>query len=96
MAQIAPLLGLLGLIGLAGFAGLKYPVDKSRPGAAVRLAALLGFLGLSGFWIEGAGAAGAFGALGLWAHQNPRLAIWGRLGMVGVVGLPFIVHAALS
>ena len=95
MEHVAPLLGLLGLIGLAGFAVLKHPVDKARPGGWMRHGGLLGLFGLAGFWIPGAGAAGAFGALGLWEHQNPRLALWGTLGLVGVVGLPLIALAAL-
>jgi hypothetical protein len=33
---------------------------------------------------------GAFGALGLWNHQSQRLALWGRLGLLGVVGIPFL------
>jgi hypothetical protein len=96
MEHIAPLLGLLGLIGLAGLAGFKSPPDKARPGGLIRLGGLLGFLGLTGFWIPGAGASGALGALGLWNHQNPKLALWGKLAWVGVVGLPFIVLRLLG
>lgn len=82
--------GLLGLIGLAGLAGIKQPVDKDRPGGRIRLLGILGLLGLAGFWINGAGALGAAGALGLWNHQNPRLAFWGKLGWLFLVGLPFL------
>ena len=47
--------------------------------------------GLAGLWIDGAGAMGAAGALGLWNHQSPRLARWGRLGWLSVLGLPFLI-----
>ncbi len=96
MNNIAPFLGLLGLIGLAGLAGFKSPPDKSRSGGTIRLLGLLGFAGLAGFWIPGAGASGAFGALGLWNHQNPKLALWGRLGLFGVAGLPYLVMAVIN
>lgn len=96
MDTITPLLGLLGLIGLAGLAGFKSPPDKSRPGGAIRLMGLLGFAGLAGFWVPGAGASGAFGALGLWNHQNPKLAFWGKLGLLGVAGLPYLFLAAIG
>jgi hypothetical protein len=94
--QIAPILGLLGLIGLAGLANFKYPVDRSRSGSGIRLLALLGLLGIAGFWVDGAGATGAFGAIGLWNHQSPKLALWGKLGWFGLVGLPFVAMAALA
>lgn len=87
---LAPWVGLLGLIGFAGLAGLKHPVAKGRSGVGIRLLGLLGFAGLCGFWIPGAGAIGAAGALGLWNHQNPRLAFCGKLGWLFVAGLPFL------
>ena len=90
--QLAPFAGLLGLVGFAGLAGLKNPVDKSRSGGGIRLMGLLGFAGLAGFWIPGAGAVGASGALGLWNHQNPKLAIWGKIAWVWVAGIPFFVR----
>lgn len=93
---IAQWAGLLGLIGFAGLAGIRNPVDKDRSGAAVRVLALLGFGGLAGFWIAGAGAMGAAGALGLWNHQNPRLAFWGKLGLVFPVGTYYIVRHLLG
>ncbi len=85
------LAGLLGLVGLAGLAGIKWPVAKGRPGGAIRLLGVLGLAGLAGVWITGVGAMGAAGALGLWNHQNPKLALWGKLGWLFVVGLPFVV-----
>ena len=57
---------------------------------------LLGFAGLAGFWIPGTGASGAFGALGLWNHQNPKLAFWGKLGPLGITGLPYLVLAIIG
>jgi hypothetical protein len=87
---LVPWVGLLGLIGFAGLAGLKHPVDKGRSGIGIRLLGLLGFAGLCGFWIPGAGAIGAAGALGLWNHQNRRLALWGRLGWLFIAGIPFL------
>jgi hypothetical protein len=88
--------GLLGLIGLAGLAGLRNPCERSRPGTWVRVLALLGFGGLAGFWIPGAGAMGAAGALGLWNHQSPRLAWWGRLGWAFPIGVGFVVHHVMA
>lgn len=93
MEQLIPWIGLVGLIGLAGLAGIRSPVVRSRPGAAIRMLALLGLAGLSGIWIPGAGAMGAFGALGLWQHQSERLALWGRLGWSGLLGVPFALAA---
>lgn len=87
---VAPFAGLLGLIGLAGLAGLRNPVEKARSGAGIRLLGLLGLCGFAGLWIPGAGAVGAAGAFGLWNHQNPTLASWGRLGWLFVVGLPYL------
>lgn len=87
--QLAPWVGLLGLIGFAGLAGLKQPVAKERSGAGIRMLGLLGLAGLCGIWIPGAGAIGAAGALGLWNHQNPKLAVWGKLGWLFVAGIPF-------
>jgi len=81
------LLGLLGLIGLAGLMGLRHPIDRSRPGAGIRLLGIFGLLGIAGFWIPGAGAAGALGALGLWNHPRPDLHRWAKLGWLGLVGL---------
>lgn len=86
---LAPYFGLLGLIGLSGLVALKQPVAKDRNGAGVRLLGLIGVVGVSGIWIPGAGAIGAAGALGLWNHQNPRLAFWGRLGWLFVAGIPY-------
>lgn len=82
--------GLLGLIGLAGLAGIRNPCDKDRAGAMIRHLGILGLGGLAGFWIDGAGAMGAAGALGLWNHQNPKLALWGRLGWAWPVGAVFL------
>jgi hypothetical protein len=87
---LAPWAGLVGLIGLAGLAGFKSPVDKTRAGGGIRWLALVGLFGLCGFWIPGAGAMGAAGALGLWNHQSPRLGLWGNLGWAWVIGLPFL------
>ena len=33
---------------------------------------------------------GAAGALGLWNHQNPKLAFWGKLGWLFIAGVPFL------
>jgi hypothetical protein len=93
---LAPWVGLLGLIGFAGLWGLRKPVEKSRPGGGIRLLGLLGLAGLVGFWIPGAGAIGASGALGLWNHQDPKLALWGKLGWAWVAGLPYLVGHFLS
>jgi hypothetical protein len=94
--QLAPIAGLFGLLGFAGLAGLKRPIDKSRSGTGVRLMGLLGLAGLAGIWIPGAGAMGAAGALGLWNHQNPRLALWGKLGWTFLLGVPYLVRALVS
>jgi hypothetical protein len=94
--QVAPWAGLVGLIGFAGLAGFKHPVDKERSGGGIRLLGLLGLTGLCGFWIPGAGAIGASGALGLWNHQYPKLAFWGKLGWAGVVGVPFLVRYVMG
>ena len=96
MEGIALVVGLLGLIGLAGFAAFKHPIDKARAGKGIRVLGLLGLLGFAGIWIDGAGACGAFGSLGLWNHQSPRLAFWGRLGWIGLAGLPFLVLGLLA
>lgn len=90
---LAPFAGLVGLIGFAGLAGLKYPVAKDRPGAGVRLLGIFGLAGLAGIWIPGAGAMGAAGALGLWNHPSPRLALWGRLGWLSLIGVPYLIRA---
>ncbi len=87
---LAPFIGLIGLIGLAGLAGIRNPVEKTRPGAGIRLLGLLGLAGLAGIWVPGAGAMGASGALGLWNHQNPKLARWGTMGWSFVLGLPYL------
>lgn len=90
LETLAPFAGPLGLIGLAGLAGIRNPVAKDRAGAAVRLLGILGLGGFAGLWIDGAGAIGAAGALGLWNHQDPKLARWGRLGWVFPAGLPYL------
>ena len=90
---LAPFAGIFGLIGFAGLAGLRTPVDKARSGAGIRLLGLLGLAGLAGIWIPGAGAIGAAGALGLWNHQNPKLAFGGKLGWLWLAGLPFLLPA---
>jgi len=87
------LIALLGLIGLAGLVGLRHPVARDIPGTGIRLLSLLGLLGLAGIWIPGAGAAGAFGALGLWNHPRPALHRIAKLGWLGVLGLPPIIMA---
>ncbi len=87
----APWVGLLGLIGFAGLWGVRKPVERSRSGSAIRLLGLLGLAGIAGFWIAGAGAIGASGALGLWNHQDPKLAFWGRLGWAWLAGMPYLV-----
>ena len=87
------LLGLVGLIGLAGLMGLRHPIARSTPGAGIRLLGVFGLLGLAGIWIPGAGAAGAFGALGLWNHPRADLHRWARLGWLGLLGLPPIIRA---
>lgn len=89
---IAQFAGLLGLIGLAGLAGFKNPVAKTQAGAAMRLLGILGLGGFAGLWIDGAGALGAAGALGLWNHQNPTLARWALPGLVFPIGIYFIVR----
>lgn len=89
------LIALLGLIGLAGLIGLRHPVDRGAPGAGIRLLSLFGLLGLAGIWIPGAGAAGAFGALGLWNHPRPTLHRIAKLGWLGVLGLPPIALALI-
>lgn len=82
--------GLIGLIGFAGLAAIKYPVDKARAGGGFRRLGLLGLVGLTGLWISGAGAFGAAGAMGLWNHQNPKLAVWGKLGWAWLAGVPYL------
>ena len=89
---LAPFVGLIGLIGFAGLWGIRNPADKARSGGGVRLMGWLGLSGLIGFWVPGAGAIGASGALGLWNHQNPKLALWGRLGWTFVLGLPYLLR----
>ena len=89
---LAPVVGLLGLIGFAGLAGIKHPANKTQTGGAVRLMGLLGLLCLAGIWIPGAGAMGAAGALGLWNHQNARLARWGSAGWAFLLGVPYLVR----
>lgn len=89
---LAPFVGLLGLIGFAGLWGLKRPVDHARPGKGVRMMGLLGLLGLAGIWVPGTGGLGAAGALGLWNHQDPRMAFWGRMGLAAVAGVPYLLR----
>lgn len=96
IAELAGPAGLVGLIGLAGLAGLRNPCDKARPGAAIRLLALLGFGGLAGFWIPGVGALGAAGAFSLWNHQSPRLAAWGKAAWLSAIGAFYLVRHALG
>ena len=86
----APWAGIFGLVGFAGLAGLRHPVAKGRGGAWVRLIGLLGLVGLAGFWVPGVGAMGAAGSLSLWNHQNPKLALWGKLGWLFLIGLPYL------
>lgn len=93
---LAPFVGLLGLIGFAGLWGLKQHPDPSRSGGGVRKLGILGLLGLAGIWVPGAGALGAAGALGLWNHQNPRLAFWGRMGLAALAGVPYLLRWALG
>ena len=48
---------------------------------------------LSRHWVKVSGsprAMGASGALGLWNHQNPKLARWGTMGWSFVLGLPYL------
>ena len=33
---------------------------------------------------------GAAGSLSLWNHQNPKLALWGKLGWLFLIGLPYL------
>jgi hypothetical protein len=35
---------------------------------------------------------GAAGALGLWNHQNPKLAFWGKLGWAFPIGTYYLVR----
>ncbi len=93
---LAPFAGLLGLIGLAGLIGIKHPADRTRAGGAVRMLGLLGLGGIAGFWIDGVGATGAAGALALWNHQSPRLAVWGKLGWAFLVGVIYLVWHLLG
>lgn len=93
---LAPFIGLIGLIGFAGLWGIKNPPDKARSGGGIRLLGLLGLSGLIGIWVPGAGAIGASGALGLWNHQNPKLALWGKLGWTFVLGLPYLLRWAFG
>jgi hypothetical protein len=96
MEHLATIAGLFGLIGFAGLWGIRNPVEKERSGGTVRVLGLLGLAGLAGFWIPGAGAVGAAGALGLWNHQNPKLAFWGRLGWLWLAGVPFLAGHFLA
>ena len=89
-SALAGWMGLIGLIGLIGLYGIRNPVDRERVGADVRLLGVLGLLGVAGFWIPGAGAASALGALGVWNHQNPVVHRWSRLGWLGLIGIAFL------
>lgn len=84
--------GLLGLVGLGGLVGMKWPVAQDRAGALVRRISLLGIAGIAGIWLGGFGAFGAAGALSLWNHQDPKLAIWGRLGWLWLAGVPYLIR----
>lgn len=87
MPEWTQMLGLLGLIGLGGLVNMKWPVNKDRPGQAIRHMGILGLGGLAGIWVPPLGAMGAAGSLGLWNHQNRKLALWGALGWLWLVGL---------
>lgn len=78
--------GFIGLIGLLGLIGLKNKVPAGTPGAAIRLLALFGFIGLGGFWHPPLGACGAFGVLGLWGHPQQEIARLSWLGCLGLIG----------
>ena len=93
LLAIAPWMGLIGLLGLAGLMAIKQPIGPDVAGAGIRKLGVRGLLGLSGFWFDGAGAMGAFGALGLWNHPNIRYKIFRYLGPLGVTGIPFLVFA---
>ena len=88
--------GLIGLIGLAGLAGIRNPCEKGRPGGMIRVLGLLGFGGLAGFWIPGVGAMGAAGAMSLWNHQSPRLALWGKAAWLHLVGVFYLARHLLG
>lgn len=90
--ELAGPAGLLGLIGLAGLAAIRNPCSRERPGGAIRLLSLVGFAGIAGFWIPGVGAMGAAGAFSLWNHENPRLAIWGKLAWLFLVGAAYLAR----
>lgn len=88
-------IGLVGLAGLVGLLGLRYPIDRTRSGQWIRLLGLAGLLGLLGFWHPGTGALGAFGALGVWNHQDPLIHRWARFGWLGVSGIPYLLLAVV-
>ncbi|HZU65562.1 MAG TPA: hypothetical protein VFF98_17875 [Novosphingobium sp.] len=91
MGVLAGALGLLGLFGLAGLAAVRQPCAPGRAGARVRALGLLGLGGIAGFWIDGAGAMGAAGALSLWNHQNLRLARWAWPGWSFLAGAAVVL-----
>lgn len=93
---LEPAVGALGLIGLGGLVALKSPPDTSRSGGRIRSFGIIGLLGLAGIWIGGVGALGAAGALGLWNHQNPKLALWGKLGWLWPLGIPYALFWAIG
>ena len=82
------LLNLFGFICMLGILNLKTPVEENQNGKNIRLFSITGLLGLSGFWINGAGALGAFGAYSLWNHQILTYKKLSNLGVFGILGLP--------
>ena len=82
------LLNLFGFIGMLGLLNLKTPVEENQNGKNIRLLSITGLLGLSGFWINGACALGAFGAYSLWNHQILTYKKLSNLGVFGILGLP--------
>ena len=91
MPEIDPL-SLVGLIGLGGMVALVRPVDRARPGARIRALGIVGLGGFIGILVPPVGAMGAAGALGLWNHQNRKLAFWGAMGWAWVLGAAALVQ----